>query len=120
MAKIKKRIKLSEVLPEARFHEEITTEPLTQDDILDSTIIVYDISDMIHRTKGGKIKYDSDNYMLLMSYAEDANNEKKLAWVNGEVVCKQLTQLKKEVTFPYEDGVEMCLVNYQDRYYKFQ
>jgi hypothetical protein len=113
------RVKLSEVLVNTRFHEEITEDLCYREDILDTPIVVYDISDTISRKKGGKVKFDSENKLILMSYEEDETNTKKLCWVSGTVVVDQLERLRTTVEFPSNDGVEMTLTK-TEKYYKFE
>lgn len=112
-----KRQRITDIVKETMFHEEIKTETLTRNDILDEEIVVYDVSEVIKHTKGGKFKFDSDNVLILMSHEEDEKNSLHRCWISGSVLIKQLLDLQK-AGIP-DDGVLMCCT-YNDKYYKWE
>jgi hypothetical protein len=112
-----KRQRITDIVKEVKFHEEIQETPLTRNDLIDEDIIVYDVSETIERKKGGKVKYDSLNKLILFSFEEDETQEKQLAWVSGQVL---IDQLEKLVTngFDKEEGVLMTCER-TGKYFKF-
>jgi hypothetical protein len=113
------RKRITDLIKVEKFHEEITTEDKYRDDIIENEIIVYDVSGVLKHKKGDKYKYDSDNVIILFSYADDKENTLYRGWVSGMVLIDQLNKLKDSNLLPDKEGIEMKLIK-KGSYYIFE